>query len=109
MTKNRKKASDDMGPEMAPAPREREDAAAPEGRFGVLVRGRVYYYKDKPFEKGVPRPVTEEEELYLSENAVDEVTVEGEAEVQKRAKFRFADSLDDLAVSGSPPARKRSR
>jgi hypothetical protein len=77
-------------------------------RWGVLVRGRVYYYREKIFEQGVPKPVTAEEELWLDEHAVDEVTVEDEFEHQPRKKFRFADTLERLEVpQGSPPARAR--
>lgn len=82
-------------------------------RYGVLVRGRVYYLGDKLFERGVPKPVTEEEEVYLKEHAVDEVTVEDEYEHQPRQKFRFIDELldddDDSTTPGNPPARRRRR
>lgn len=89
-----------------------------EGRFGVLVRGRVYYLRDKVFEKGKPVPVTAEEEEYLKEHAVDEVTVEDEFEHQPRQKFLFLDAseVEDEdkkakapTAKGSPPARRRRR
>ena len=79
-------------------------------RWGVLVRGRVYYLGEKVFERGKPKPVTVGEEDYLNEHAVDEVTVEDEFEHQPRKKFRFADSLEELEVpQGSPPARRARR
>lgn len=89
-----------------------------EGRFGVLVRGRVYYLRNKVFERGVPVPVSEEEEEYLKEHAVDEVTVEDEFEHQPRQKFKFLDAseVDDEdkpkkspAAKGKPPTRRRRR
>lgn len=95
-------------PTAAKAPETKTEAKS---RYAVLVRGRVYYLGEKLFERGVPKPVTPDEELHLKKFAVDEVTVEDEFEHQPRQKFKFIDELldDEPEASGSPPARRRRR
>lgn len=76
-------------------------------RYATLVRGRVYYYGTRLFERHKSQPVTEAEELYLEEHAVDEVTVEGENEHQPRQKFEFSDEPYDPEKAASKARRRR--
>ena len=58
-------------------------------RFAKLVRGRTYFLLSTEYEFGKFVSVNAEDEAYLSENAVDEVSMEGEGESIFREKFKF--------------------
>lgn len=75
--------------------------------YATLVRGRIYFLKDKEFLNGVAVAVTAEERQWLEDNAIDLVSVEGEAEYQERSKFSFSASA--APVAERTPARNRAR
>lgn len=86
-------------------------SSAPEkstAMYATLVRGRVYYLKNREFLNGVSELVTPEEHAWLEENAFDLVSVEGEGEHQVRPKFKFSGSPVAEKASGAPP-RSRAR
>ena len=57
--------------------------------FAKLVRGRVYFLRDKEFEYDEWKEISEEDRDWLEVHAVDQVTVEDEGETQARQKFVF--------------------
>lgn len=75
----------------------------------TLKRGRVYFLRDREFLNGVTQVINQEDKDWLEEHAVDEVTVEGENEHQKRPKFVYeiAGNGGDETASPSPRARGR--
>lgn len=75
-----------------------------------LVRGEVYYLRDKRFEKGQEVEVTADEVDHLKENAVDSVTVTGSTPEENVAEFRQKFEFREVAESdGDKPAPKRER
>jgi hypothetical protein len=77
--------------------------------YATLVRGRVYYLGNREFLTGVREKVSADDKKWLEQHAVDEVTVEGEGEHQKRAKFKFevAREGEEPEPPSSPRARSR--
>jgi hypothetical protein len=86
--------------------------------LATLTRGRVYMLMNGGdgliFENGKPREVTADQRDYLRDNALDIVSVEGEAEYQPRQKFKFTEVLEAevpaaIAAATTAPARGRNR
>ena len=79
--------------------------------YATLVRGRVYYLRDRLFEHEVELEVTAEDRAWLEDNAYDEVTVEGEGEHQRREKFKFEvrPRGGDTPAAAAPSPRSRNR
>lgn len=77
--------------------------------YATLIRGRCYFLRDREFVTGVAQIVSDEDRDWLKEHAVDEVTVEGEGEHQKRPKFKFevAREGDKPEPPSSPRVRSR--
>ena len=70
----------------------------------TLIRGRIYVYAGKRFEKGNPIPVTSDEMAHLKANARDPIDIkEGDITTQEwRQKFDFA-PLDSSGTRQSAP------
>lgn len=77
--------------------------------IATLIRGRVYYLADREFVFEVPAEISAEDRAWLEIHAVDEVTVEGEGEYQKRPKFKFEVVREDDESAPPSPPRARSR
>lgn len=78
--------------------------------YATLIRGRVYYLRDKEFMNGEEHEVSAEDRDWLENSAFDEVTVEGEGEHQRREKFKFeVRPRGEKPDAAAPSPRSRNR
>lgn len=78
----------------------------------TLIRGRVYVYNGKRFEKGKKLLVNADEKAWLQEHARDPIDIKaGEDEIVQewRQKFDFIPEGQEGALDLDPSTRQRTR
>lgn len=76
----------------------------------TLIRGRIYVYAGKKFEKGKKVLVTADEKAWLTENARDPIDItEGNGTVTQEWRQKFDFVLEGVAAQPSPDSNIRTR